>query len=533
MNQFENNFVNQIICGDWIKVLKGVLDNTYHCCVCSPPFWRQRLYSWGSDGSCYDPEKKTEIHNWQVGRILQICKKCGAKAPVFGLEKTPEEHIEKLVEGFREVRRVLRDDGVLWLNYGDKYSDGGRKSYDPKQISNSGLRQSSAGLQRNNPSWAKQGDLLMLPVRVALALQADGWILRDDVTWAKAISSFGMHVCPHCGKELYQEIEQGEDLFGDEIEDEIINHKKSGSTMPESVNGWRWERHRIKVKGNAPTEQVGTYQSDSGNATLVGFNERCADPSRVAQYIDCPGCPKCETNGGLVLRRGSWRCTKAHEHLFQFTKTNNYFCDMEAVKDEYNYDGRKDTILKPTEKYASRSYGQNPNSCHTKEQERWPGTGRNLRNVWAINPRGYREAHYATYPEALVEPCIKVATSQKGVCPKCGSQWARIMDTKRTNYISRQDRQGVGKNFPDTETTTLGWKSTCDCGIEETVPALVLDPFMGSGTTAVVAIKLGRNYFGCEINPEYKKNHIDVRVRAAETGCSIAEIVAGQEGLFE
>ena len=82
---------NKIICGDWIEVLKGLPDNVFHCCVTSPPYWGQRDY--GCEGQ-------------------------------LGLEKTPEEHIEKLVVGFREVRRVLRDDGVLWLNYGSKHSDG-------------------------------------------------------------------------------------------------------------------------------------------------------------------------------------------------------------------------------------------------------------------------------------------------------------------------------------------------------------------------------------------------------------------------
>jgi DNA modification methylase len=113
--------INKIICGDWIKELKKLPDKVFHCCVTSPPYWGQRLYWWGTDNPC---DGKTIHHDWHVDHTLQICKNCGAKAPVFGLEKTPEEHIEKLVEGFREVRRVLRDDGVLFLNYGDKYWGG-------------------------------------------------------------------------------------------------------------------------------------------------------------------------------------------------------------------------------------------------------------------------------------------------------------------------------------------------------------------------------------------------------------------------
>jgi hypothetical protein len=173
-------------------------------------------------------------------------------------------------------------------------------------------------------------------------------------------------------------------------------------------------------------------------------------------------------------------------------------------------------------------------------EEFFPG---NIKSAWTINPRGYKEAHYATYPESLIEPIIKVSTSKKGVCPKCGCQWARIVDTKQEHYrkpgykSKMASGQEYGGKFYDSmysnKTTTLGFKATCDCGISETVPALVGDFFMGSGTTAVVAAKLGRNYWGCEINPEYKENHIDERVREAETGISIEEARAGQRGLWE
>ena len=564
-------YENKIICNDWITELRKLPDKVFHCCVTSPPYWGQRLYSWGSDGSCYDPETKKEIHDWQADHILQICKKCGAKAPVFGLEKTPEEHIEKLVEGFREVRRVLRDDGVLFLNYSDKYSNEGKAGgYSGK------LNQGAAAggyNRRRVQHGVAQGNILMLPARVALALQADGWILRDSIIWAKAIS-----FCP----------------------------KHSGSTMPESVNGWRWERHRIKVKNsergneNQPTNAYNTPQGDHINGQINGS----------AQWQDCPGCPKCEPNmmpckvcGGMgkvttseredvieaalkcrkakpgeklviewqrkgesiyifpcsacdgrgyhgyILRRGSWRCTKAHEHIFQFVKTNDYFCDMEAVREPAgNNTHPHGTKLSPP--IESAGIGHIGWSRGTKEILQ----NRNLRNVWAINPRGYKEAHYATYPEAIIEPIIKVSTSQKGVCPKCGSQWARIIDKaippENRFCKARQSDDGNVKMSPlhrsgkasgqkmqnwlnENPPTTLGFKATCDCGIEETVPALVLDPFIGSGTTAVVATKLGRNYFGIDINPNYIRDHAEIRVRAAETGMSTEEVLAGQGGLFE
>lgn len=484
-------YINKIICGDWITELKKLPDGIFHCCVTSPPYWGQRDY--GCDGQ-------------------------------LGLEKTPEEHIEKLVEGFREVRRVLRDDGVLWLNYGDKYAtsptgnfNGGSEIFAGRDMT--GHSQSGCRTDYN----IQQGNLLMLPARVALALQADGWILRDDVIWAKAIS---------------------------------FNDKYSGSTMPESVNGTRWEQHRVKVDveetqviGGKPT---GWRQAD-GTKAGIASNKKGSEDRLIAKYKDCPSCPKCEPNGGLVLRKGSWRCTKAHEHLFQFVKTNSYFCDMEAV--------REDCQPETEGRYKYKFWGDNtkegggsgrPDNAHNTSGHKETPSGRNLRNVWTINPRGYKEAHYATYPEKLVEPCIKVSTSKKGVCPKCGAQWARVVDSK---IIPTRGNSTIGPTYKhlrnqenyhpgNKDTTTLGFKATCSCMSDDLdqhgsplpffpVPALVLDPFMGSGTTAVVAAKLGRNYFGCEINPEYKENHIDKRVREAETGIPIAEARAGQGGLFE
>lgn len=437
--------------------------------------------------------------NHSEKKYLQICSKCGRIRPKLGLEKTPEEHIEELIKGFREIRRLLRDDGVLWLNYGDKYSDGSRTTNSQKQ-GNFGTDTHVPIKRAGKNCESEQGNVMLLPTQLALAMQDDGWILRDDIIWAKAVSFCPTYV---------------------------------GSTMPESVNGTRWERHRIKAKDEPERTKAGKLE---GMRKHSGYN------IQGVEWIDCPGCKKCNPNDGYVLRQGSWRCTRAHEYLFQFVKTNHYFCDAEAVKEEYKYDGRVDTKLKPTEKYQSRSYGQNPNSLHSEPQERWPDTGRNLRDVWTINPRGYADAHYATFPESLVEPCIKVSTSEKGVCPKCGAQWARMIDKKQIKRKRPSDKtnrhlQGDGVNacgntVAGVETKTVGWKATCNCGIEETIPAIVFDPFMGSGTVAIVASKLHRHYTGIEINPKYVKEHADLRIAERKTGISVKQQKEGFKGLL-
>ena len=174
------------------------------------------------------------------------------------------------------------------------------------------------------------------------------------------------------------------------------------------------------------------------------------------------------------------RPTKAHEYVFLLTKSPRYYYDADAIRETHN-----------------------------------------KRTVWEIPTQPYPEAHFATYPEKLVEPCILAGTSEKGVCAECGKPWERITDKKRT-FESGSGRSGVlphGKNGynlqgggetvdirrgPVVKHTTIGWQPTCDCD-SDTVPTTVFDPFAGSGTTLVVAQKLGRKGVGVDLNAEYLK----------------------------
>jgi len=169
-----------------------------------------------------------------------------------------------------------------------------------------------------------------------------------------------------------------------------------------------------------------------------------------------------------------------------------------------------------------------------------PSAGRNLRNVWTINPQPFSGAHYATFPEALVEPCIKAGTSERGQCPDCGSPWVRVIertaeenptfkgskfDAGKTGARDGGDRTQEGPRFVS---RTTGWRPSCSCpGLDgdapgsacndaanwPTVPQIVLDPFGGSGTVGQVAYRMGRDYILCELNPDYLP-HIDKRMDA-------------------
>lgn len=351
-----------ILNGDVIACLRSLPDACVQCVVTSPPYWGLRDYS-------------------VEGQI--------------GLEPTPEEHVEKMVEVFREVKRVLRDDGTLWLNYGDCYAASSRK--DENGCSN---RSEFPEM----PGWSPSGllkpkDLVGMPWRIAFALQADGWYLRSDIIWSKP------------------------------------------NPMPESVTD---------------------------------------------------------------------RPTKSHEYVFLFAKSKKYYYDADAVREEHEslkYLQRGKTLDNKGD------YGGVRKDLGRSRTEYYNPAGRNRRTVWEIPTQPTPEAHFATFPEALVEPCIKAGTSERGACPECGAPWRRVVEkgggTTGASWHDHSNDLKRGQVGPSSSTPRdyyrrdIGWQPSCTCGTEETVPCIVLDPFGGSGTVAKVARDLGRSSILIEINPEY------------------------------
>jgi len=303
-----------ILQGHVLDKLRELPENSVHCVVTSPPYWGLRDY--GCDGQ-------------------------------IGLERTIEEYVAKMVEVFREVRRVLRQDGVCFLNLGDSYAATGRS--DRHESPGVGAKQKMQKPGReiiwkaggdSNFSWQLPGglkpkDLCGIPWRVALALQADGWWLRSDIIWAKP------------------------------------------NPMPESVTD---------------------------------------------------------------------RPTRSHEYIFLLTKSAKYFWDAEAVREGFADERMGNPGTNGIRKYApgDRNDVGRPMAWNKGKEQ----GGRNLRSVWNIATAPFPEAHFATFPPALVEKCIKAG------CPENGT---------------------------------------------------ILDPFMGSGTTCLVAANLGRNSIGIELKEEYVK----------------------------
>ncbi len=190
--------------GDALTVLRGLPEASVNCCITSPPYFGLRDYGtgqWqGGDAACdhkynhgiqgASGDRATRTHTAEAV-YKDTCGKCGAIRVdnQIGLERTYPEYIARLVDVFREVRRVLRGDGTCWVNMGDSYSSGGREGHGTrvgyKQASNRGSNDETSCERVPQQPGLKPKDLLMIPARLAIALQEDGWYLRSDIVWAK------------------------------------------------------------------------------------------------------------------------------------------------------------------------------------------------------------------------------------------------------------------------------------------------------------------------------------------------------------
>jgi DNA modification methylase len=215
------------------------------------------------------------------------------------------------------------------------------------------------------------------------------------------------------------------------------------------------------------------------------------------------------------------RPTKAHEYLFLLTKKPRYYWDTEGSRE------------KPADTEHTRArYKYAPSPAKKAEQnddvnwenddlaQHWGNpAGRNCRTVWTIPTQPTKIKHFATFPEELVRRCIQAGTSNRGHCPQCGARWTRQVQVdyepaggrgENEKTLSEEAQAGMQAPGPqgmkhgraNKQVQTLGWRPSCSCG-QTSTPDLVLDPFAGSGTTLLVARKMGRDAVGIDLSPEY------------------------------
>ena len=204
IDQYYQDNTTTIYAGGCIESMRQMEVGSVNCCVTSPPYWGLRDYgtaTWeGGDEECDHREERGSTRGGphstitgvqdtspHIAQYRSVCPKCGAVRidSQLGIEKTPEEYVAKMVEVFREVRRVLRDDGTLWLNLGDSYcSTAPGTTVNAAEMT--GKHVNKDRYQRpDTPCGLKPKDLVGIPWRVAFALQADGWWLRQDIIWHK------------------------------------------------------------------------------------------------------------------------------------------------------------------------------------------------------------------------------------------------------------------------------------------------------------------------------------------------------------
>ncbi len=446
--------------GDVLKTLKDLADCSVQCVVTSPPYYGLRDYGtaeWkGDDPNCnhvdddkvaerkrqkksmiavgesLDGSTRTREHDESIGKDWQYrdaCKKCGALRidSQIGLEPTPEAFVEKLVDVFRECRRVLKNDGTLWLNLGDSYWGGkgqsGTRGEDNQEIRyekgasiNRGYQTlGGAGLTRPTDSKhpvIKPKDLIGIPWMVAFALRADGWYLRQDIIWAKP-NPMPESVTDRCTKSheyLFVLSKSAQYYYDFEAILEPANF--DGRKATKMKGSWKYQN------GFAPTD-------DNPNTLHIKGHERWS-----------------RQMPGIGPKHGAERNRGEEYKPIRGYKTKAQLPDMQhhgdAIQSGYGLSGNGF-------KGHSGNYDSDGNLLG-HEIDGVPA--RNKRDVWFVPTKPYKEAHFATFPPDLIEPCI-LAGSKEG-------------DT-------------------------------------------VLDPFGGSGTTAAVAIKRHRKAILCELNPKYIK----------------------------
>lgn len=493
-------------------------DETAQCVTTSPPYWGLRKYEgdqdliWGGDKDCVhewgnfqpiaDGVKTRWTHNPTSKRDTRIigvgpatCRKCGAWKGAFGLEPTPELYVQHTVEILREIRRVLRKDGVVFWNIGDSYASGKGTCFNPGggkgSFSGHGDRKDAGAypLDRGNISMLKASglkpkDLCLIPFRIAIALQEDGWWVRSVIIWNKP------NPMPESVGDRPTNTYEFILMVTKSGTTQYWTHRDHEGTRKQPKPDYRWIKQVTNIRGlkTKGVQEVSNQEQHHGQdiAPQITVEEVAIKP-----------------DGWTPKNKMGW-------DRINLWQGHDYYWDADAVREEYS-----PTVRWGGDKYngAVKQYPNNEDAGLARERSCYPNSGRNLRDVWTFPTAPYPEAHFAVFPEKLPELCIKAATSEKGCCPKCGAPWVRAL----INTGKVKQGWGIQTKIPPesgghtglktkmiNQFETVGWRPSCSCGLEP-VRCVVLDPFAGTGTTGVVARHLGRTVVLYELSTKYCK----------------------------
>jgi DNA modification methylase len=500
--------------GDVLDGLRQMPDGSVQCVATSPPYWGLRNYNlppsvWGGDKTCdhewtdtswrdsrknddtAGPKQRSNLASagWRNDtRAAAVCSKCDAWRGCLGLEPTPDQYVANLVEVFREVRRVLRSDGVLWLNIGDSFSGSGVND----GTKNPGLSKAAkrGDVEKERPNNKGTGlpnkNLCFIPERVAMALQADGWYVRAKPPWIKG-NPMPESVTdrPGSAHESIFLLSKSANYFydPDAVRVPAVSTHGSGNGFdrPESISRGGAGSDKPWVPKSATFKREGSKREQAIPGQTVGTHR----PDREDTVPN---------EGGRYRRTNDWW----NESLdIAIEQMRAYLAHMEHVKEHGG-------LLLDTE-------------------------GDPL--GFMVNTKPFKEAHFAVWPEDLVEPMILAGTSPQA-CPHCGAPWARTVEKDAVespaSYNGSSFKRGktadphlnVGQGPRYESGATVGWQPTCSCENDDgSGKCVVLDPFGGSMTTIAVAVEHGRAGIACELSSEYIQ--LGIRARLSKTQTSL------------
>ena len=543
------DWTNRVHCGNNLTILKEMPSNSVDVVITSPPYWGLRDYKkatdiWDGDPNCehewgesYTRHQEAPGKNSLVKQkgleytvTTHICTKCGAWRGQLGLEPHPDLYIKHMVQVFREVKRVLKETGSFYLNLGDSYYGGPmmgmstRLSLEENKDDKMSKLEKPSVTPTQDGLWMQPKQLLLIPTRLAQALQEDGWILRNDIIWSKP------NPMPCSVKDRLNNTY--EHIFFFVKNDKYYYDLDSIREQPST--GTNYVRRASGDKGNegSMNRQMNEDISNNplgknpGDFIDIFQNTDYETKAKIAEYhikeiYKLSKIRPRETYNAKFKNDGEGTDGKSvQEFLVSIRRTTEEYIDKHEIKDP--------TVVRILSDYAhgyaGDPLGKNPGDFFY--------IGSDSDDVFPITVQPFKDAHFAVFPPELVIKPLK-ASCPRSICKQCGKPRERITEDidnhteeQKQRLAEQRERQkkyiedGGGRgSVPDGDLVevnhvTTGWTS-CDCDIpekEKYTPGIVLDPYMGSGTTGLVAKQLGFRWIGIDINPDYCKmaqNRID------------------------
>ncbi len=347
----------KILQGDCIESLKKLKDESVNTCVTSPPYWGLRDYG----------------NNNQLG-----------------LEDTPEEFVNNLVKVFREVKRVLRDDGTVWLNLGDSYAGNNSRA---SNNGRAGYGNPREGIFTKSGKGLKQKDLVGIPWRVALALQQDGWYLRQDIIWHKPnpMPESVKDRCTKAHEYIFLLTKKPKYYFDYEsIKEDCVTKNKQ--INKKNTHG------KYKTKENEAKNRQGIHANRGDK--LIEVRTKLPNQKDFVNFLRSKTTAKILANSSHIPLSKIEHWFRYDELGFAYPSINDWNKVKEYIddwSDEYNifdeglthYELKTDDVV-----YTNK---------------------KNKRSVWTVSTKSFKGAHFATFPMDLIEPCVLAGCPEGGV----------------------------------------------------------------------------------------------------------------------